>query len=133
MDIPSDTTQIPVESLIFGDCPIPNGASTDVDPPNAGNLADTRLLPFLTNGSDPALVNTVVYSINNTSILPPDCSAEAVISIEIPNTLPDNEYVNIAGVTGVDLDTGANVQDRTAAEIRLTTSGLEVAKTRMDL
>jgi LPXTG-site transpeptidase (sortase) family protein len=125
LERPDASTSNPVRTLIYGDCPVPNGVTTT---PTRANLNGTKLLPFLVNGSLPVLGNPNSITIDNTAVLFPGCTAQALVTLVVPNPLPDNEYINLAEVRATDLTDGSKVRDVSFATVDLTASGLEISK-----
>lgn len=118
------TTQLPITSLTFEDCPVPDTVQTN--PSGETNLQGTQLVPFSVGGigGDPA--NTPI-EIDNTAILLPGCSALATIRVQVPNPFPNNEYVNVVQVNGVD-GTGEAVTDLSSATIDIRSAGIDITK-----
>ncbi|MCL4875755.1 MAG: DUF11 domain-containing protein [Anaerolineae bacterium] len=121
---PTVTTELPITQLFFEDCPVPAGIQTV--PAGVTNLENTRLRPFSVGGigSNPS---STPIQVDNTAILLPGCSAIATITVEVPNPFPNNEYVNVVQVSGVD-GAGANVSDLSSAEIDIRSAGIEISK-----
>ena len=109
----TDTVQLPITSLTFGTCVA--GSTT---------LTGTQLIPSTQGGS--TANNPIV--VGNTAILPIGCSASALIIVQVPNPLPNNEYINVVQVDGENRRTGEDVSDITSARIDIAVSGLEISK-----
>jgi LPXTG-site transpeptidase (sortase) family protein len=119
------TESVDVKEMTFGDCPVPSGVSTT---PSVTNFQNTKLLVFLANPGNPQLANPTNITLNQTAILFPGCTASAVVTVQIPNPLPDNDYINVAEVEAVNFDAGQTVRDLSYARINLTATGLEITK-----
>lgn len=113
--------RFPIAEFIFESC---TGIAT-----SSGDNALTgdKLIPLATTPGTSVSINPYNDTVG-TAVLPPNCSAKAVITIQIPNPLPDNKYINVAQVNGFNLSTGLSVSDLTSASINISASGLEVNK-----